>query len=144
MKEKERTAFLATYNLEVTLAELARCKQAVYDGTIWQLAEQRSHQHPALREAFLWLTTRSFPSGISIDVLDDLVIDDRSAAREVSPEGGIWEGDWSYVIDAQSPRRKKVESDGVEKIHLFALTSLQHESNFIHVGGLKKGTALMY
>ena len=114
MKEKERTAFLATYNLEVTLAELARCKQAVHDGTIWQLAEQRSHQHPALREAFLWLTTRPFPSGISPDALDDLIIDDRSAAREITPEGGIWEGDWSHVIDAQSPRRKKGERWGGE------------------------------
>ena len=57
----ERTSLLARYNLEVTLAELSRCKQAVHDGTIWQLAEQRSHQHPALREAFLWLTPRPFP-----------------------------------------------------------------------------------
>ena len=45
------------FNLEVTLAELAACRQAVHDGRIWELAERRSHAHPALREAFLWLTT---------------------------------------------------------------------------------------
>ena len=60
LDKDERTKLLARYNLEITLAELSRCKQAVHDGTIWQLAEQRSHQHPSLREAFLWLTTRPF------------------------------------------------------------------------------------
>ena len=86
MGEDERTNLLARYNLEVTLAELSRCKQAVHEGTIWQLAEQRSHQHPALREAFLWLTTRPFSSGISTDALDDLVLDDRSARRDYHPK----------------------------------------------------------
>ena len=112
--KEERTNLLARYNLEVTLAELSRCKQAVHEGTIWQLAEQRSHQHPALREAFLWLTTRPFPTGLSSDVLDDLILDDRSAARELHPSGGIWEDDWSKIVAMQTPRRKKGERWGGE------------------------------
>jgi len=110
----QRTSLLARYNLEVTLAELSRCKQAVHDGTIWQLAEQRSHQHPALREAFLWLTTRPFPSGLSSDLLDDLIQDDRAAAREHHPSGGIWEQDWSKVVNKQATQRKKGERWGGE------------------------------
>ena len=57
MSKEERTILLSKYNLEVTLQEISRCRQAVRDGTIWRLAERRSHEHPALREAFLWLTT---------------------------------------------------------------------------------------
>ena len=131
MGDDERTNLLARYNLEVTLAELSRCKQAVHEGTIWQLAEQRSHQHPALREAFLWLTTRPFSSGISIDSLDDLVLDDRSAARDYHPQGGIWESDWSKIIDMQTPRRKKGERWGGEdtrsRPHILAARRQLHQ-----------------
>jgi len=131
MGDEERTNLLARYNLEVTLAELSRCKQAVHEGTIWQLAEQRSHQHPALREAFLWLTTRPFSSGISTDALDDLVLDDRSAARDYHPNGGIWENDWSNIINMQTPRRKKGERWGGEdtrsRPHILAARRQLHQ-----------------
>ena len=127
----ERTSLLARYNLEVTLAELSRCKQAVHDGTIWQLAEQRSHQHPALREAFLWLTTRPFPSGLSSELLEDLVQDDRTAAREHHPNGGVWESDWSKVVNKQAVQRKKGErwggEDTLSRPHILAARErLQH------------------
>ena len=56
MPKDEKTALLARYNLEVPLSELDRCKQAIRDGTLWRLAERRSQQHPALREAFVWLS----------------------------------------------------------------------------------------
>ena len=114
LDDDERTTLLAKYNLEVTLAELSRCKQAVFEGTIWQLAEQRSHQHPALREAFLWLTTRPLPSGLSSELLDDLVQDDRTAAREHHPSGGLWESDWSHIVNKQALQRKKGERWGGE------------------------------
>ena len=55
METDGRSEILARHNLEVTQAELARCREAVRNGTIWELAEQRSHCSPYLREAFLWL-----------------------------------------------------------------------------------------
>ncbi len=55
MNKDEKTIILSHHNLEVTLAELARCREAVRSGTIWQLAEQRSHTSPQLREAFEWI-----------------------------------------------------------------------------------------
>ncbi|MEC7167738.1 MAG: tRNA guanosine(15) transglycosylase TgtA [Candidatus Thermoplasmatota archaeon] len=126
----ERKSLLARYNLEVTLAELSRCKQAVHDGTIWQLAEQRSHQHPALREAFLWLTTRPFPSGLSSELLEDLVQDDRTAAREHHPNGGVWESDWSHIVNKQALQRKKGErwggEDTLSRPHILAARKRLH------------------
>ena len=55
MDRDERSAILAKHNLEVTQSELARCREAIRNGTIWELAEKRSHASPYLREAFLWL-----------------------------------------------------------------------------------------
>lgn len=131
LSQEERTKLLARYNLEVTLSELSRCKQAVHDGTIWQLAEHRSHQHPALREAFLWLTTRPFASSVSSDLLDDLIQDDRTAAREYHPGGGIWEQDWSNIVNKQATQRKRGErwggEDTLARPHiLVARKQLQH------------------
>ena len=100
-KEKER--MLAHYNLEVTLAELARCKEAVRQGRIWQLAEQRSHQHPALREAFLWLTTS--PS-LDRNIRPEKFYTDRDAARDTGLDQGMWEDAWDWVVWSQQTPRK--------------------------------------
>ena len=55
LDKDERSVLLAHHNLEVTQTELARCREAVREGRIWQLAERRSHANPQLREAFLWV-----------------------------------------------------------------------------------------
>ena len=55
MDKEEKTIILSHHNLEVTQGELARCREAIRSGTIWQLAEQRSHASPQLRDAFEWI-----------------------------------------------------------------------------------------
>lgn len=110
MKAKKKEQLLARYNLEVTLAELARCKQAVRDGKIWQLVEQRSHQHPALREAFLWLTTA--PS-LDRNLRPDKFYTDRDAARDTNQDQGMWEDAWDWVVwSQQTPRSGGVQWGG--------------------------------
>ncbi len=52
---KEREKVIARHNLEITQSELARCREAIRNGKIWQLAEERSHSSAQLREAFLWV-----------------------------------------------------------------------------------------
>ena len=114
MAEKERTALLARYNLEVTLAELDRCKQAIRDGTIWRLAERRSHQHPALREAFLWLSTSPHNAKFDLKNLEELVLDDRDAAKDTDHPAGKWEDAWNWIVKAQESPRKGGEPWGGE------------------------------
>ena len=110
MKTKEREHLLAKYNLEVTLSELARCKQAVRDGRIWQLVEQRSHQHPALREAFLWLTTA--PS-FERNLRPERFYTDRDAARDIDRDRGMWEDAWDWVVwSQQTPRSGGIQWGG--------------------------------
>ena len=109
----EQVKILARYNLEVTLAELSRCKQAIRDGTIWKLAERRSHQHPALREAFLWITTSPNKAGLAMIDLEELAISDRAAARERDSTRGSWEHSWDWIIGAQeSPKKGGVSWGG--------------------------------
>ena len=55
LDSKEREKVLARHNLEVTQSELARCRESIRNGKIWQLAEERSHSSAQLREAFLWV-----------------------------------------------------------------------------------------
>ncbi|MCS5536165.1 MAG: hypothetical protein NZ802_09960, partial [Candidatus Poseidoniales archaeon] len=55
MPDDARCQLLARHNLEVTASELARCRQAIRDGTIWGLVEERSHTNTALREATEYL-----------------------------------------------------------------------------------------
>ncbi|MDP6900021.1 MAG: tRNA guanosine(15) transglycosylase TgtA [Candidatus Thalassarchaeaceae archaeon] len=52
---EERCKVLAKHNLEITASELARCREAVRNGTIWKLVEERSHTNAALREATEYL-----------------------------------------------------------------------------------------
>ena len=55
LPDDARCELLARHNLEVTASELARCRQAVRDGTIWKLVEERSHTNASLREATEYL-----------------------------------------------------------------------------------------
>ena len=54
MRKPERTSLLARHNLEVTQRELARCREAVRNGSIWSMAERRSHSSPHLRDCLLY------------------------------------------------------------------------------------------
>ena len=44
----ERERLLALHNLYVTVAEIARIRQAIYDGTLWELVDERCRVHPQL------------------------------------------------------------------------------------------------
>ncbi len=55
--EKLRTApdrerLLALHNLYVTLAEISRIRQAIVDGTLWELVDERCRGHPQLLSGY--------------------------------------------------------------------------------------------
>ena len=49
---KDRTRLLALHNLAVTLAEIARIRQAITDGTLWELVDERCRNHPQLLSGY--------------------------------------------------------------------------------------------
>ena len=48
----ERDRLLALHNLWVTLAELDRIRQAILDGTLWELVDERCRSHPQLLNGY--------------------------------------------------------------------------------------------
>ena len=53
-----REAHVARHNLLVSLEEVGQVRQAIRDGTLWELAERRAAAHPALRAGLLAATER--------------------------------------------------------------------------------------
>jgi 7-cyano-7-deazaguanine tRNA-ribosyltransferase len=51
LPEPERREHLARHNLDQCVLELARVRQAIRDGELWELAETRSAVHPAMAAA---------------------------------------------------------------------------------------------
>ena len=51
MPKKERTKLIAQHNLHVSFAELRLIRQAIHDGNLMELVEERCRAHPALLEA---------------------------------------------------------------------------------------------
>ena len=73
--KEARMTLLAEHNLWVSLAEVERCREAVRQRRIWELVEQRSRAHPALREAVSWLADQGFeteddPAWLPVDAAE--------------------------------------------------------------------------
>jgi len=51
LPEAERTRLLAEHNLHVSFAELRNVRQAIAEGTLWELVEERCRGHPAMLSA---------------------------------------------------------------------------------------------
>ena len=51
MPKEKRTKLIAKHNLYVSFAELRLIRQAIYDGNLMELVEERCRAHPALLEA---------------------------------------------------------------------------------------------
>jgi 7-cyano-7-deazaguanine tRNA-ribosyltransferase len=60
-RSPDRERLLALHNLYVTLAEIARIRQAIADGTLWELVDERCRTHPRLLEGYRELL-RAAPS----------------------------------------------------------------------------------
>ncbi|MEM0128987.1 MAG: tRNA guanosine(15) transglycosylase TgtA [Thermoplasmata archaeon] len=73
---EERERALAEHNLRVSAEEMARVRQAIRDGTLWELAERRAGAHPALAAALEWL-------GAHPELFADREPESRRAFREV-------------------------------------------------------------
>ncbi len=51
LEPEERERLLAKHNLISCLEEIKRVRQAIYEGSLWELVAQRARAHPALLEA---------------------------------------------------------------------------------------------
>ncbi len=55
----DRERLLALHNLFVTVAEISRVRQAIFDGTLWELVDERCRGHPQLLAGYRALLDRT-------------------------------------------------------------------------------------
>ena len=87
LDHRDRTRLLSVHNLSVLKEELEACKEAISEGRLWDLVEERSMAHPRLREAFVELSKHS---------------DDLSAGTPALKEKGL------FVRSAEDLRRPEL------------------------------------
>ena len=61
--------------------------------------------HPALRDAFLWLTTNPATSHLIQQNRDAIPLDETTSSQDVT-NVGRWETAWNWILDAQQTPRK--------------------------------------
>ena len=54
--ERERAKLVATHNLYILREEVEACKEAISEGRLWDLVQEKSMAHPRLRDAFVELS----------------------------------------------------------------------------------------
>jgi len=86
LEHGERTKRLATHNLFVLREELEACKEAICEGRLWDLVEERSMAHPRLREAFLELAKYADDLAEGTPALKERGLFIRSATDLTRPE----------------------------------------------------------
>jgi 7-cyano-7-deazaguanine tRNA-ribosyltransferase len=59
MDYADRSRHIALHNLYLLKTEIETCKEAIVEGRLWDLVEERAAAHPRLYEAFLEFTKRS-------------------------------------------------------------------------------------
>jgi 7-cyano-7-deazaguanine tRNA-ribosyltransferase len=82
----ERSRRLSVHNLYILKEELEACKEAISEGRLWDLVEERSMAHPRLREAFLEMTKFSEDLSLGTPVLKDRGLFVRSSGDLRRPE----------------------------------------------------------
>jgi 7-cyano-7-deazaguanine tRNA-ribosyltransferase len=86
LDHSERTRRLSAHNLFVLREELEACKEAMAEGRLWDLVQERSMAHPRLRDAFLELAGLSKDLSLGTPALKDRGLFIRSASDLSRPE----------------------------------------------------------
>ena len=89
MDHQERTRALSLHNLSVLREEVEGCKEAISEGRLWDLVEERSMAHPRLRDAFARMAEYSKDLEAGTPAVKDRGLFVRSAADLGRPELSI-------------------------------------------------------
>jgi 7-cyano-7-deazaguanine tRNA-ribosyltransferase len=82
----ERTKRLSLHNLHILWEEVEACKEAISEGRLWDLVEEKSMAHPRLREAFTEIAHDSGFLASSTPAIKERGLFVRSAEDLVRPE----------------------------------------------------------
>ena len=108
----ERTRRLSTHNLYVLKEELEACKEAVYEGRLWDLVEERSMAHPRLREAFAEMARHGRELAFGTPAMKERGLFVRSTLDLRRPELAMAESRLAGAIRRSSAGAVLVEGEG--------------------------------
>lgn len=129
MEEKERVRLLALHNLFALREELEACKEAIAEGRLWDLVQERSMRHPRLREAFKELlkevdllgpgTSALKTRGLLLRTEEDLRRPEVERAREGLLRAMRRDRPRASVVldDFSAPRSKRVDGTDSYRVH---------------------------
>ncbi len=78
-KDPEKIELLARHNLFVSLAEIKRVRQSIWEGSLWELVERRSRSHPRMLDGLRALASHA-------DWIEELDPASRSTCFYLGPE----------------------------------------------------------
>ena len=86
MKGRERVTRISLHNLHILQTETRRCKQAIVEGRLWDLIEERAASHPSMKAAFRELAKHSELLEAGTPLLKEKGLFLRSLEDESRPE----------------------------------------------------------
>ncbi len=86
LEARDRTRLLATHNLQLLRKEVELCKEAIAEGRLWDLVEERAMVHPRLHEAFRVFASKSKLLLPGTPAMKDKGLFVRSARDSARPE----------------------------------------------------------
>ena len=107
----ERTRQLSMHNLFVLREELESCKEAISEGRLWDLVEEKSMAHPRLREAFLELAKYSEDLSVGTPALKEKGLFVRTKEDLLRPELRMAAARLSDAMSRSSKAAEIVEGD---------------------------------
>jgi 7-cyano-7-deazaguanine tRNA-ribosyltransferase len=89
MEHQERTNALSLHNLYILREEIEACKEALTEGRLWDLVEEKSMAHPKLRDAFARMVKYSKDLEVGTPAIKDRGLFIRSTLDYSRPELAI-------------------------------------------------------
>ena len=108
MDHEERTLALSLHNLYVLREEIEGCKEAIAEGRLWDLVEERSMAHPRLRDAFARMVRYSKDLEVGTPAIKDRGLFVRSEADLSRPEVAIARSKLAGAVSKKSQAARLV------------------------------------
>ena len=140
----EREKLLAEHNLHACMTEIDAVKQAIYEGSLWDLVERRSRGHPAMTSALkrLWMYRGDLEAGSpAFKGHGVFYYDQHSLARPevtryerlLASNYGRPEGAEALILVTQPPRRPFNGSEEYRRLYQHLATELGEGIDRLHL-----------
>jgi 7-cyano-7-deazaguanine tRNA-ribosyltransferase len=116
MERQERVTKLALHNLYLLRQDVLRCKQAIFEGRLWDLVEERASAHPRVATSFKEFVANSDWLATGTPFMKDRGLLVRSEADSKRPEFGLVKAHLDPIMKRRGERAILVPEDNDKPI----------------------------